>query len=159
MNLVVQAPWHLVVDLPAKTGQAAEGRLDVAARAAESVIEVEVPERGIEVVTPHQAHHAAAEPDAFRIPARSIDGLRRLDEFVGLALVVLGRVGRIGSCGFLILGRGGAALGDGASDADQDGKSGNGEVAKNRGLKLKHPPTHTYPDLFIPLAAVSGADV
>ena len=157
MNPVVQAPWHLVVDLPAKTGQAAKGRLDVAARAAEPVIEIEVPEGGVEVVAPHQAHHAAAEPDAFRVPARAIDDLRRLDEFVGLALVVPGCIGGIGSRGFLILGRGGTALGDSASDTDQDSKPGNGEVAQNRVLKLKHPSTHTYPNMFNPLAAVSGA--
>jgi hypothetical protein len=30
-------------------------------------------------------------------------------------------------------------------------------VAQNRVLKLKHPSTHTFPDLFNPPAAVSGA--
>ena len=87
---------HLGVDLAAEAGQAAEGRLDMAAGAAEPVIEVEVPERGIEVVPPHQANHAAAEPDAFGVAGRAVDGLRGLDEFVGLALVVLVGVGRIG---------------------------------------------------------------
>ena len=63
----------------------------MAAGAAEPVVEIEVAEGGIEVVAPHQAHHAAAEPDAFRVSGRAVDGLGRLDEFVGLALVVLGR--------------------------------------------------------------------
>ena len=87
---------HLGIDLSAKAGQAAEGRLDMAAGAAEPVVEIEVPERGVEVVAPHQANHAAAEPDAFRVSTRAVDGLGRLDEFVGLALVVLGGVGGIG---------------------------------------------------------------
>jgi hypothetical protein len=56
----------------------------------------------------------------------------------------------------LILGSGVAALGGSASDADQDGKPGNGEVAQNRGLKLKHPSTHTIPDVFNPLRPRRG---
>ena len=94
MDAAVQASRHLGIDLAAKPGQAAERRLDVAAGAAEPVVEIEVAERGIEIVAPHQAHHAAAEPDAFRVAGRAVDGLRGLDEFVGLALVVLGGIGR-----------------------------------------------------------------
>ena len=77
-----------------KAHQAAERRLDMAARAAKPVVEVEMAEGGVEIVAPHQNHDAAAEPDAFRISGRAIDGLRRLDEFVGLALAVFGRIGR-----------------------------------------------------------------
>ena len=87
---------HFGVDLAAKAGQAAEGGLDMAAGATEAVVQVEMAERGIEVVPPHQADHAAAEPDAFGVSGRAVDGLRRLDEFVGLALVVLAGVGGIG---------------------------------------------------------------
>ncbi len=76
----------------AEAGEAAERRLDVAARAAEAVVQVEMAERGIEVVAPHQADHAAAEPDAFRIAGRAVDGLRGLGEFIDLALVVPGGV-------------------------------------------------------------------
>ena len=68
----------------------------MAAGAAEPVVEIEVAECGIEVVAPHQAHDAAAEPDAFRVSARAVDGLGRLDEFVGFALIVLVGVGGIG---------------------------------------------------------------
>jgi len=39
-------------------------------------------ESGVEIVEPHQANHAATEPDAFRVSGRSVDRLRRLDEFV-----------------------------------------------------------------------------
>ena len=68
----------------------------MAAGAAEAVVEIEVTERGIEVVQPHQAHYTAAEPDAFRVASRAVNRLRGLDEFVGLALVVFGGVGRVG---------------------------------------------------------------
>ncbi len=84
----------------AEAGDAAERRLDVAAGAAEPVVEIEMAEGGVEIVPPHQADHAAAEPDAFGIAGRTVDGLGGLGEFVDLALVVPGRV----------LGRGGALL-------------------------------------------------
>ena len=71
----------------------------MAARAAKAVVEIEVAKRGVEIVEPHQAHHAAAEPDAFGVSGRPVDGLRRLDEFIGLALIVLGRVGGLGRIG------------------------------------------------------------
>ena len=60
----------------------------MAAGAAEPVVEIEVAEGGIEIVEPHQADDAPAEPDAFGIAGRTVDGLGRLGEFVGLALVV-----------------------------------------------------------------------
>ncbi|MDO9060762.1 MAG: hypothetical protein Q7U92_17310, partial [Bradyrhizobium sp.] len=39
-------------------------------------------------------------------------------------------------------------MGQGAADADQKGKPGNGEMAQNRTLKLKHTSTHRFPDLL-----------
>ncbi len=128
----------------------------MAAGAAEPVVEVEVPERGIEVVPPHQADHAAAEPDAFGIAGRAVDGRLCLDELVGLALVVLGGVGGIGGGGFtLILGRL-AALGEYRTRSDQKRSNqkrsnqnfaGSGEVTHNRLSWIKHP-THTFPDFY-----------
>ena len=143
----------LGIDLAAKPGQAAERRLDMAAGAAEPVVEIEVTKGGIEIVEPHQAHDAAAEPDAFGVSGRAIDGLGGFDELVGLALVVPWRrrpAGRHSRAGFarLILGVGVAALGSGASGTDQERKPGDGEVAQNRILKLKHPSTHKFPDLL-----------
>jgi len=113
VNPVVEAPWHLVVDLTAKTGQAAEGRLNVAAGATEPVIQVEMPEGGIKIVAPHQADHAPAEPDTFRVPARAVEDLRSLAEFVGFPLILLGRIGRRRLAG-LVRGRG-TALGESAA--------------------------------------------
>ena len=46
--------------------QAAEGRLDVAGRAAEAVVEIEMPESGVEIVAPEQARPPAGR--ARRIP-------------------------------------------------------------------------------------------
>ena len=65
--------------------------------------------------------------------------LRCFDEFVGLALVLLGDFGRIRRLLLLILGvTVPVALGVGAGDAEQHGQSGNGEMPPNRNLKLKH---------------------
>ena len=94
MNSAVKRLGHLGVDLPAKTGQTTKRRLHMAARAAEPVVEIEVTKGGVEIVEPHQAHDAAAEPDAFRVSSRAVDGLRRFDEFVGLALIILGGISR-----------------------------------------------------------------
>src|SRR5450759_785254 len=96
VNAATQRLRDLGVDLPAKPGQATKRRLDMTSGAAETVVEVEMPEGGIEVVKPHQTHHATAKPDAFRVSGRAVNDLRRLVEFVGLALIILGQVGRRG---------------------------------------------------------------
>jgi len=157
MHAAVEGIGDLGVNLAAKSSEAAERRLDMAAGATETIVEVEVTERGIEVVEPHQAHDAAAEPDAFGIAGRAVEGLGGFDEFVGLALVVLGGIGGLGRVtgggfGLLILRVGVAALGKGVSGTDRPcksgNKSGNGEMAQNRILKLKHPSTHKIPDVL-----------
>ena len=157
MDPSAQAIRNLGVDRTEEAYQAAKGRLDVAARAAKPVVKIEVAKRGIEIVAPHQDHHAAAEPDAFGVSGWTIDGLRRLDEFVGPALTVFGRISRRSrACrrglARLILGAKVAALGKGASNAEQQCKPGDGEVAQNRMFKLKHPSTHKFPDCFLPAA-------
>ncbi len=134
MNAAVQSLGHLGIDGRAESHQAAERRLDVAARAAEAIIKVEMPESGIEVVAPHQPDHAPAEPDAFRIAGGTVDRLRRLDELVGLALAFLGRIcgGRLRR---LVLGPEIAALRDGGADSDEQGQSGYGDVLKRSNSK------------------------
>src|SRR6516164_9748283 len=94
MDAVAQALRHFVVNLGPEPGQAAEPWLDVTARAAEAVVEVEMAERGNEVIDPHQPHDAATQPDAFRIAGRAVDRLGSLCKFVGLALAVLCSIGR-----------------------------------------------------------------
>ncbi len=148
MDAAAQGFSDLGIDLPAETGQAAERRLDVPAGAAEPVVEIEVPESGVEIVAPHQAHHTAAEPDTFRVAGRAVNDLGGLDEFVGLALVVLGGVGRIGGRGFAgLVGGGGATLGENAARSDQEGEACDGDMAQNRTFWIKHPSTHTFPDM------------
>jgi len=161
VDAAVERIGDLGIDLATKSGQTAERRLDVAAGAAETVVEIEMAERGVEVVEPHQTYDAAAEPDAFGVSGRAVEGLGGFDEFVGLALVVLGRIARlrriaVGGLGLLILGVGVSALGKRASARDRQrrshhkicDKSGNGEMAQNRISKLKHPSTHKFPDLL-----------
>ena len=48
-----------------------EADLNVLARAAETIVEIKMPEGGIEIVTPHQANRTLAEPNAFRTRSRS----------------------------------------------------------------------------------------
>jgi hypothetical protein len=127
----------------------------MAAGATETVVQVEMAKSSVEVVKPHQPHDTAAEPDAFGIAGRTIEGLRRFDEFVGLALIVLGGIGglaRIAGFCRLFRGMGIAALGKRAPGTERPSKSGNksgnGEMAQNRILKLKHPSTHKFPDVL-----------
>ena len=126
--------------------------LVMAARAAEAVIEVEMAEGGIEVVQPHQADHTAAEPDTFRIAGRAVNGLLGLDEFGSLTLVFLDRIGGLAVRGvlLLVLGGGGAALGQDAAGPDQEsqgnGQDGRGKVTQDDTMKLEYPATHTFPD-------------
>ena len=126
--MVAQAVRHLVVDLSEEAGEAAERRLHMSARAAETVVEIEVTERGIEIVPIHQLNDAAAEPDAFGIAGRTVNGLGGFRELVGLVLVVLGDISRVLPCLGLILGILVAALGKGASDAEKKDEPGDCEM-------------------------------
>jgi hypothetical protein len=144
---VVQAPWHLVVDLRTEPGQAAERGLDMAARATETVVKIEVAKGSIQVIPPHQANNAPAKPDAFRIAGRTVDRVRGFSKFIGPALVVLGGIGIPGGglAGLILGGR--SALGQGTPNTDHECQPGDSEVPKNCNLKLKHPLTHEFPDL------------
>src|SRR5688572_5243251 len=66
MDAVVQRFRRLRIGV-ALTDETAERRLDMAAWAAEPIIEVEMPERRIEIVHPESADHPSTEPDAFGI--------------------------------------------------------------------------------------------
>ncbi len=65
-------------------------------RTTEPIVEIEMTERGVEVVAPKQSHDAAAEPDAFRIARRAADLGTGLGEFVDLALGLFRGVTRLG---------------------------------------------------------------
>jgi hypothetical protein len=148
MNASTQGFWLLGVD-GSKAHEAPECRLNVAAGAAEAVIEVEMTEGGVEIVAPHQHHDAAAKPDAFRISRRAVDCLRRLDELICLALTVACGIGGSGLAGRglgLVLAAEIAALREGAPDPDQQGNAGRGKAPKKRILELEHPLTHEFPE-------------
>jgi hypothetical protein len=135
MDASTQAVGCLGIDC-AKAHQTPKRRLDMPARTAKPVVKVEMAKCGVEIVAPHQNHDPTAEPNAFGISGRTVDGLRSFDEFVGFALAVLGGVsGGSGTCGRrfarLILGAKVAALGDRTSNADQKCKPGDSEVAQN----------------------------
>jgi hypothetical protein len=148
MNPVVQAPLDLVVNLDAKSGQAPEGRLDMAARTAKPVVQVEVAKGGVEVVTPHQADDAAAQPDTFGVPGRTIDGLGCFSEFIGPALVIPRGIGRTARrLGGLIGGGGCPTLGEGGAGAQDQRQPGNNEIAQNRDPPVNYPLTHEFPNL------------
>jgi hypothetical protein len=151
MNTSAQAFRCFGVD-GAKAHETPERRLNVAAGAAKPVVQIEMAEGGVEIVAPHQDHHAAAEPDAFRVSGRAIEGLRRLDEFIGLALAVFSRISRSRTCrsrlAGLILSAKVAALGEGACETDQQRESGCGNSTQYRILELEYPLTHKVPDLL-----------
>src|SRR5262249_21749129 len=141
MHLAVEGFGHLWVDLVAEAGQATERRLDVAARAAETVIKVEVAEGGIEVVAPHQANDTAAEPDALGIAGRSVDGLGGFGEFIGLALVFLCGVRGGRRLALLVVGVVVAALGQSAAGRGQKESNRNSKLAQKPDSQLKQSPT------------------
>lgn len=115
------------------------------AGATESLVKIEMAERGIKVVAPHQTDHAPAEPDTFRISCGAVDRLRSFHELVGLALAVLGGVAGslLGGC---VLSPEVAALSDGGPDPDKQSKGRNGDSLKNGNSKPGTNPTHEIPD-------------
>lgn len=129
----------------AEPHHAAECRLNVTAGAAEPLIEIQMTERGVEVVTPHQIDHAPAQPDAFRVSGGAVDGLRRFHELISLALTFLGGIAR-SLFGRIVLSAKIAALGDGRPDSDKQGEGRNGNSLKNRNSKPVTNPTHEIPD-------------
>lgn len=151
MDAAVQAVSDLVVDRAAKADEATEGGLDVATGAAEAIVEIEMTESGIQIITPHQPDHTASEPDAFGIARRSVDRLSGFHEFGGLALAVPG----CGCCGFcrvrlrllrLILSAQIAALGNRGADSDQKRGAGHGDTAHGHMAKSGEKTTHRVPD-------------
>ena len=82
MDPSVQAFRGLRIDIATVQDQAAERYLNMCARAAEAIIQVEMAEGGIEIVAPEEGDHAAAEPNAFRIAGCAGEGVLGFGEFV-----------------------------------------------------------------------------
>jgi hypothetical protein len=92
MNPRIQAFRRLWIDV-ALSHNAPERGLNVLAGASETIVEIEMPECRVQVVTPKQSDHTAAEPDAFRIAGRPAHLGRGLGEFFNPALRVLRWIG------------------------------------------------------------------
>jgi len=76
---------------------APDRRLDMGARAAEPVVEIEIAEGGVDVIIPKAVNRFAAEPDAFRITGRTAD--------LALGFRILVDIGAVGVRGGLLIGR------------------------------------------------------
>ncbi len=86
---------------------------------AEPVVEIEMAEGGIEIVTPQQADHPAAEPDAFGIAGRSVEDALGFGEFVDFLRLFGGVLARRR---VLVGGLGVVALGQSRGDHRADGR-------------------------------------
>lgn len=145
MDPAIEGFGDLRIDGCAEPHHAAERGLDVAAGAAEPLVQVKMAERGVKVVAPHQANHAPSQPDAFRVSGRAVDGLRGFHELVGLALAFLGRIAG-GLFGSVVLSPEIAALRDCGPDSDKQCEGRNGNSLKNGNSKPVTNPTHEIPD-------------
>lgn len=109
----------LLIDV-ALAYDASETDLNVLGRTAEPVIQLKVTERGVEVVLPHQADRADAQPDTFAPGRGAGHGAGRLRYFVGTAGRILGGLPLAGRGGLLlpILGNEGCGYKDCRADDD-----------------------------------------
>ena len=98
MNPAVQRFLLLRIDV-SLPDQAAESGLDMRAGAAETVVKIEVAEGRVQVVSPEQAHHPAAKPDAFRVASRAGQRTGGLGDLIDLLLAFLRGIGLCGICG------------------------------------------------------------
>src|SRR5215471_7846105 len=95
MDPSVKAVGGFGIDRVGVQNQAAERHLDMAARTAEAVIEVEVAKGGIKIVAPEQADDPPAKPHAFRVASGTIEcllGLGKFIDFLGFLGAVFGGV-------------------------------------------------------------------
>lgn len=145
MDPTVERFSDLWINRGTEPGETTERSLDVTAGAAKTIIQVQMPESGIEVVQPHQADHTTAEPYALRVARRTIDGLRGFCELVSLALAVLCRVRRRGLLA-LVLRPGIPALGNGATKPDKKSKAGRRDALNKSRTKPVSNAPHEVPN-------------
>jgi len=140
MHPPIEAVGRLGIDRIGVQNQAPERRLDMPARAAKPVVEIEVTEGGIEVVAPKQADNAPAEPDAFRITGGPIQDMLSFGELIDFLRFLGGVFGRrglfVGWFGVVVLGEG-----RGLHRADRGRKQPEGGGAEGAG-KVKHALRH-----------------
>src|SRR5262249_15149279 len=117
MDPAIEAIGGFWVDRICVQNPAAERHLGVAALAAETVINVEVPKGGVQIVAPKQTDAPPAKPYAFWIACRPVQGALRLSKFIdflrflgavfgGVLGAILGAVlGALFRCRGLLVGR------------------------------------------------------
>src|SRR5262249_42624039 len=128
MNARRERLGHFRIDV-ALPDHTAERHLHVTAGAAEAIIEIEMPESGVEVGAPEEIHDAAAEPDAFGVAGGAGQRLGGFLELVDLLLAFLRLVLR----GLLFLSRFRiAALRRGRESKGQQQGGTEGEAQKTR---------------------------
>ena len=95
MDPSIKAVGGFGIDHVGMQNKAPERHLDMAAWAAEAVIELKVAKGGVQIVAPKQADDAPPKPDAFRIAGWAAYGALRfskLVDFMGLLRAVFGGV-------------------------------------------------------------------
>src|SRR5215469_14913189 len=82
MDPSVKAVGGFGIDRVGMQNQASERHLDMAARTAEAVIEVEVAKGCVQIVAPQQADDTPAEPHAFRVAGWTVQDMLRFGKFI-----------------------------------------------------------------------------
>src|SRR5208282_216834 len=114
---------------------------------AESIVEVEMAEGGVEIVAPEQTDHAAAEPYAFGMARRPVQRLLRFGKLVDLLRLFAGFLARSGSrrrrlvrrFGVVVLGKSGRRESNDRSREEPKRRArpaGKGEQAMQHGSTL-----------------------
>lgn len=146
MYPAIEGLSDLGINRCAEPHDTAESGLDVTAGAAEALVQVQVTERRIEVVAPHQPDHPPSKPDTFGVSGGAVNRLGRFHELVSLALAFLGCVRGSRLFGGCVLGPEVTALSDCGPDPDKQSKGRNGDSLKNRNSKPGTNPKHEIPD-------------
>jgi len=84
--------------------EAAERSLDMGAGATETIVQVEVAKRRVQIVAPKQADDPPAEPDTFRIALRTIQRFPGFSKLIDLLRLLVGGRGLVGGLGVVALG-------------------------------------------------------
>ena len=82
MDPAIEAIGGFGIDRIGVQNQAAKRHLDVAAWAAEPVIQIEVAKGRVQIVAPKQTDDPPAKPYAFWIACRPVQGALRLSKFI-----------------------------------------------------------------------------
>ena len=103
MHAGTQAFRRLGVDI-ALPHDAAKSCLNVPARTAEPIVKLQMPESGVEIVTPQEIYHPAAKPHAFWIGRWACEYTRGFCKVVGFFGGIFWSVAALRLCRFRVRG-------------------------------------------------------